>query len=225
MNSLQLISVLLISVAMFGSCTKSSSSSLSMSSCSTTCKNGGSVTPACGCNCLPGYSGANCQNFSTTVSLNPATVYQLCPTWLTGDNDFDGSLTIAWSVEQFLSSDHTKIFASVYAYFKEYPSTGNTSALIDPNLKDNQILLYTAPTGKKVYSVDGAGGAMSTGTINPSRYFWGTSAVTNVTSNNFFYRIEFIGDTDGQDLPCTGSDQRSRCKVYFKSFNITLTDL
>lgn len=193
--------------------------------CTTTCQNGGTVTPDCGCKCPSGYTGPNCQNLVYTndmASLDPGIYYQLCPSWYSGDDDFGGCLTIDWRVQLVLSHNDTRIYAKIYARYKEYTSTGNTAAWIDPNLASSQKLLYTAPAGKKIHTIKS--NYSYGGRINPPCDFYNTISYIDIGSNSFLSKINFIGDTSGPDLPCDGSTERSRFRIYFKSFGVTLVN-
>jgi hypothetical protein len=221
MKRLKLIIQSFLIIVLVNSCEKVDP----VSSCSKTCLNGGTVTANCGCNCPAGYSGENCQNLvytSVPVNIDPNIYHQLCPAWYFGDDDYGGCLSIEWSVQLVLTNNNTKAYARIYANYKECSSTGNTAAWIDPDLASNQILLYTAPAGKKIHSINSA--YYYTRTEYPVYDFHGTLIITNSNVNSFLNKIELIGDTSGSDLPCDGSTERSRYRVYFKSFGVTLVN-
>ena len=232
MKNLKLILAISALAVMISSCKKDESPSPSSgggstTSCTTTCQNGGTVNSNCGCDCPTGYTGTNCQTKTpvyTSVNVNPSTAYhQLAPQWYWGDDDFGGYLTIEWNTQLFMTNNNTKIYAKVFADFREYPTTGNTAAWIDPSLSSNQILLYTAPAGKKIYSINCS--YTNGNTLYPGGNFHGTNTFINTGSNSYFNKIDVIGDTSGPDLPYDGSTERSRFRIYFKSFNITLTNI
>ncbi|CAN5664347.1 hypothetical protein BH11BAC1_BH11BAC1_00060 [soil metagenome] len=223
MKKLKLMFVLFAATALISSCKKNDTTP----NCNTVCQNGGTVDANCGCDCPSGFTGANCQTIVNSVTFYPVTVnvnsnsyHQLCPNWYSGDDDFGGCLSIPWSVNLFITSSDTKIYAKVYANYIECSNTGYTAAKVDPNLSSNQILLYTAPFGKRIYSINC--GCSNSGTVYPNLNQHGTMTLVNTNTNSYLNKMEFIGDTSGPDLPCDGSSERSRFRVYFKSFDITL---
>lgn len=165
-------------------------------------------------------SNNNSGNVLNTVPVNPSSgYYQLYPIRYDGDYDYGGHIHIDGSVQLTLGSNNTKIYAVVNSnYFETYG--GDTRAKIDGQLNENRILLYTAPSGKKVYSINTS--ITTTFYWDPSSDYHGTG---NLYPNSFVYRIEMIGDTSGDDLPSEGSTDRSRFRIWFQSFNVTIGNL
>ena len=223
--NLFLILFALTTAIIFTSCEKGEEnpSDVVSPTCNNVCQNGGTVNANCGCDCPSGFTGTNCQTpvvSIISVPLNPNYARQLAPVKYWGDDDFGGCISINWKVQLVFNSTRTKVYAEVFADYRECGSTGNTAAWIDPDLSSNQILLYTAPTGKKILNVN-CGSSYSYTEI-PNHDYHGTITRLINDNNSFLNKLEFIGDTQGSDLPYDGTTERSRCRVYFKTFNVSL---
>jgi hypothetical protein len=153
------------------------------------------------------------------VSIDNSVYHQLHLDWYSGDDDFGGWMTINGWVKLILADNNTRVYAQVSAEYDEYSSTGNTKARIDPNSDANKILLYTSPSGKKVSSINS--NSYLSFHWYPSGDYHGIGVLN---STGFVHKIEMIGDTSGPDLPCDGSTGRSRFRIYFDDFDITITD-
>jgi hypothetical protein len=215
MKKLTLIFTIVIAVLTIASCKKGEADP-----CTTECKNGGIVNLNCECNCPPGFTGPNCQTAiltATTVSINRDIFHILAPIKYAGDNEFAGNIHIEGSIKLKVESNNTKIYAVVDADYLEVG--GDTKARINGNLSANRILLYTAPAGKKIHTIN---------SDTSDSFIWdptpGQTGKGELTYNNFVYKIELIGDTSGEDLPSDGSTANSRFKIWFGDFNITLAN-
>ncbi|MEO5572805.1 MAG: hypothetical protein ABIT08_07905 [Bacteroidia bacterium] len=198
--------------------------------CTTVCQNGGTVNADCGCDCPSGFTGTYCQTFVPTytpvnVSINSSVYHQLPPIKYAGDNEYGGNIRIDGSVQLTFGSNNTKIYAVVNATYIESAGGMDTKARIDGQVNTNRILLYTAPSGKKVYSIN---------TLTYISFYWYPGAnyhnpeylnYYQTNSTSFLHKIEMIGDTSGDDLPSDGSTERSRFRIWFDDFNITITEL
>lgn len=217
--------VAIISVVLFiASCEKDDTNSTP--SCQINCENGGVVTSTCSCDCPDGYTGLNCEIKTNpvqivTVNRNPGTYYQIKPVRSNGDNEFDGIVDVTIKVDLEISSDKTKVYAVSDALFYE-PKGDYSTAIINPNLSSSRILLYTAPSGKKIDYINSTTGII----MGPVRLnSTGTHFVNNLSvSNHFLHKIEFIADTSGDDLPSDGSSDRCRYRIYFDDFEVAISN-
>lgn len=189
--------------------------------CNIVCNNGGTVNQNCGCDCPTGFTGTNCQtpvNTLTTlnVSINKDLFYTLPPLRYAGDNEYAGYIRIDGKVTLETGANNTKIYGVVNATYIEN-NGGDTKAKIDGNSSANRILLYTAPTGKKVVSIN---------SYAPYAFYWYPAphqlGKGELVANKFVYKIEMIGDTVGDDLPSDGTVENARFRIWFDDFNITI---
>jgi len=189
--------------------------------CTIVCQNGGTVTPACNCECPDGYTGTYCQTkviTSVKVTVSPY-YHQLVPAKYAGDNEFGGHIKIDGTVQLVTDYNNTRIYAVVNATYIESAGGMDTKARINGQVNTNRILLYTAPAGKKVYTIN----------TNPlTDFHWYPNAnyhgTGNYYPNTFVSRIEMIGDTSGDDLPSDGSTDRSRFRIWFNNFYISIVN-
>ncbi|MEO8568762.1 MAG: calcium-binding EGF-like domain-containing protein [Ginsengibacter sp.] len=226
MKKLKLIFMAFSAMVIFNSCKKTGPdlpTEIQPPPCGNICENGGKIDANCHCNCPSGFTGANCQTkvlYPVTISIDPNKYHQTLPAWYSGDDDFGGCLSIKWSVSLKITNNNTKLYAEIFADYKECSYRGNTAAWIDPSLTSSKILLYTAPSGKTINSIDCS--LTNAATTTPAFDFHGTVAWTNSNAKSYLSKIDFIGDTSGPDLPSDGTTERSRFRIYFKTFSITL---
>jgi hypothetical protein len=224
-NKIKFLAILTVSV-MIASCEKEVDPP--EPSCNIVCMNGGTVTSNCGCACPSGFTGTNCQTSlnnsqMVTVNLNPGTYHQILPIKTNGDNEFDGQVYVTINVTLEISSDRRKIHAVNELLFYE-PGGDHTTARIIPGNSASKILLYTAPAGKKIDFIN------SSTQINYGPHliqnYHGTTFINNLNaSNHFLHKIEFIADTQGNDLPANGTTSYSRYRIYFDDFQVAISDL
>lgn len=223
MKTFRFIAAFSLMAMVFFSCEKADKE------CLTVCQNGGVVNENCGCNCPQGFTGINCENKIkkselVNVPINSGEYHLLKPIKTKGDNEFGGAVMIWGDVSLILSSDSKKVYAVHNVHFYE-PQGDHTSAWIDPNSTASKILLYTAPTGKKIEFINSSTGMNFS---YPTQYnYHGTTYLNFYLTypNHFVHRIEFIGDTSGNDLPCDGTPDNCRFKIYYDDFQVMITDL
>jgi len=143
-----------------------------------------------------------------------------CPVLEAGDNEFGGNgPRVSGPVTIGISQDGKRVEAVLNVVFNE--------TMPDSDLDDTQArvattsVLYTAPPGKVVATVN----VNSTHVVD---YMEGPDpshapATLNVSSG-FIQQMIISADTDGDDLPCDGTDERSYFKVRYKPFQVTLVD-
>ncbi len=214
MKKIKLLLIIAVTTVFISSCKKEDPTP----SCQVTCNNGGTVTANCGCDCPSGFTGTNCQTKilnTINVSVNHDNYYQLYPLRYQGDNEFGGRIAIDGYVRLITGSNNTKIYGVVDADFRELG--GSTRAIIDGNLSANRILLYTAPAGKTIYNI------VSTNYQPFSWYpLFDYHGIGYEYYNNFVYKIEMVGDTTGDDLPSDGTTGRTRFRIWFDDFTVTI---
>lgn len=220
MKKLKLVLAICVVAAMIASCKKDDDTSPTQ--CTTECQNGGIVNTNCGCDCPTGYTGANCETTVYTainVPIDNTVIHQLPPIKYQGDNEFGGHSSMSWNAQLTISTDKKKVYAVINASFIELG--GDTKAKVDGNLSANRITLYTAPTGKKVNSINSGTYYASSFTPNTNQFIIHTEYVNGF---GFVHKVEVLGDTSGSDLPSDGTTNNSRFRIWFDDINITLTN-
>ncbi|MEP7170472.1 MAG: hypothetical protein ABI855_13970, partial [Bacteroidota bacterium] len=158
---------------------------------------------------------------TTTVmaDIKSSYAFDLCPYKTTGDFEFNGHMNVSGSVELSITSDKKKIIASVYANFIENGGRADTKASIDGNLSTGQIILFVAPGKKKITKIETSDRVEIFNFTQQS----GNYQPMHKEYSSFVHKIEVVGDVKGKDLPCDGSTNKSRFRIYFNDFKVILS--